>query len=102
MGIAMTMTDQGRPVSHHLQIHIYDRASGVPLVGASPLVTLTEKATGASRQVTNVRECMPPDDHGQGPHYGDNLYLVSGAYTIAVDVRDETAVVEDVLADAAH
>src|SRR3989304_1255629 len=38
MGSDMSMTDQGRPVNHHLEVHIYHKGSGAAVQGANPTV----------------------------------------------------------------
>lgn len=91
MGLEMSMTDQGQPVNRHLEIHIYQRASRTAVKGASPTVRVKNLGTGTVREFSSVRECSPPNDHGAGPHYGDNLYLPEGKYTITVAVRNESA-----------
>ena len=91
MGVEMSMTDQGQPVNRHLEIHVYERASRTALKGVSPTVRIKNLGAGTVREFSNVRECSPPNDHGAGPHYGDNLYLPEGKYTITVAVRNESA-----------
>ena len=101
MGSDMSMTDQGQPVDHHLEIHIYDKGSGAAVIGASPTVKITDQGTGASREYTNVRECLPPNDHGAGHHYGNNHYLSEGPYTITLGVGTDTAVFQNIVVKAA-
>src|SRR5437762_13578605 len=50
----MSMTDQGQPVNHHLEIHIYDKASGAVIKDKLPGITITNQASGASRKVDPV------------------------------------------------
>lgn len=91
MGAGMSMTDQGQPVNHHLEIHIYDKASGAEVIGARPEVRIENVFNGTLREFTDVRECLPPNDHGAGPHYGDNLYLADGEYLITIIIGGESA-----------
>lgn len=90
MGLEMSMTDQGYPVNRHLEIHVYQRSSGAALEDALPTVKIKNATTGASRELTNVIKCFPPFDHGAGPHYGNNLYLPDGKYSITVAVGNES------------
>lgn len=91
MGAGMSMTDQGQPVNHHLEIHIYHIASGDAVIGANPAVRIENLTTGDVREFSSVRECVPPNDHGAGPHYGDNLYLADGNYRVTIIVDNESA-----------
>lgn len=100
-GAGMSMTDQGNPVNQHLEIHIYSRGSGAAVLGASPAITIRNLASGETREFRDVRECVPPDDHGAGPHYGDNLHLPDGRYSITVTVGEESVVFEDIVVEGA-
>jgi hypothetical protein len=114
-GPALTMTmsfpnmsamDQGQPVNRHLEIHVFDRSSGGKETGLIPSVSITDKATGVSRELAESREtgaslgvsfvtaCLISKHREVEPHFGDNLYLPNGNYTITVGVGTETATAE--------
>jgi hypothetical protein len=89
----MAVTDQGQPVNRHLEIHIYDRSTGAKVKDVTPAVGFTDQATGASRGLANVLACLLAGLQPV-PHYGDNLYLSGGTYTVTVGIGNETAVFE--------
>jgi hypothetical protein len=71
-----------------------------------PSVSITDKATGVSRElaesqgigvfsrVSFVTACLISKHRGVEPHFGDNIYLPNGNYTITVGVGIETATAE--------
>lgn len=87
----MAMVDQGQPVNHHLEVHVFDKGTGEELLDLIPAVEITDQATGATRGLPNVSACLLSNHRETAPHYGDNLYLPNGAYSIAVGVQNETA-----------
>jgi len=92
----MTMVDQGQPVNRHLEVHIFDKQSGANVKSVVPIVTITNQATRTSRRLANVEACLTAKHREIEPHYGDNLYLPDGTYTVTVGVGQETAVFRDV------
>ena len=109
----MSTMDQQLPVNHHLEVHIFDRSSGAKLTDVVPTVRITDQATGASRDLANSHEtgasqgvsfvtaCQISKHREVEPHFGDNLYLPDGTYTITVIVGEETAVSENIVVKAA-
>ena len=96
----MTVTDQGMPVNRHLEVHIFDKRTGVEVKDPIPTVNLTDQTTGTSRLLANITAWLLSRHRDREPHFGDNLYLTNGMYTITVVVGDETAVLKDVLLTA--
>ena len=102
----MSVMDQGQPVNRHLEIHIFDKNSGAKVTEMIPTVNITDQATGASRELADVQEtgaslgvsfvsaCLISKHREGEPHFGDNIYLPDGTYSITVAVGDETAVVQ--------
>lgn len=88
----MTMTDQGQPVNHHLEVHIFNRTTGAVVNTMMPVITITDETTGATRTLANV---MAMYDITTGPsdlHFGNNVFLADGhMYTVGVTVGSETA-----------
>ncbi len=104
----MSMMDQGQPVNHHFEVHIFDKSSGAKVKDVIPTVTITDLATGSSRglatdqatgtsqRVAFVTACLISKHRVVEPHFGDNLYLPDGTYTITVNVGNETKIVENI------
>ncbi|MFI5340295.1 MAG: hypothetical protein ACHQ7N_10705 [Candidatus Methylomirabilales bacterium] len=53
-GMPMAMTDQGQPVNHHLEVHIYDKATGTVVTNVIPKIMVTNQATGAARPLASI------------------------------------------------
>lgn len=98
---AMATADQGQPVNRHLEVHIYDKGTGRELKEVVPTVTMTDQATGAPRRLPDVLACMISNHREIEPHFGDNLYLADGKYTVAVAVGDQIASFEPLVVKAA-
>ena len=102
----MSVTDQGRPVNHHLEVHIYDGATGAVVTDVRPTVNIMEPTMRISRVIGTRPEsvfllaCKLTKHLLHDLHFGDNLYLPDGNYTIAVDVDNEKAVVEGLVITA--
>ena len=102
----MSGTDQGQPVNRHLEVHIFDKSSGAKVTDIIPVVKITDLSTGASRELALSREtggsqgisfvtaCLVSRHREVEPHFGDNLHLRSGDYTLIVGIGDEAAVAE--------
>ena len=102
----MSMMDQGKPVNRHLEIHIFDKASGAKVKAVSPMVVIVnqetgtsselapDQATGGARGASFVTACMMSQHREVHPHFGDNLYLPAGKHTITVRIGEKTAVAE--------
>ena len=101
---AMTAVDQGQPVNRHLEVHIFDKKSGTKVKNLVPAVRITHSATGDSRElpadlhpsgeIPYVTACLLTNHRVKEPHFGDNLYLSNGEYSVTVSVGDETALFE--------
>ena len=96
-GSLMSMMDMGRPVNHHFEVHIFDKASVAELKNLIPEVTITDPATGASRGIPNVQACLLANHRVTEPHFGDNLNISDGAYAVSVIVGGETGLFESVV-----
>ena len=110
MEAAMTMVDQGQPVNHHLEFHVFDKSSGAELKNLVPTVRMTDLGTGDTREfrvdrhssgeVPYVTACLLSNHRVTEPHFGDNLHLRDGTYTIAIGVGNETTVLENIIVKA--
>ena len=104
----MATTDQGRPVNRHMKVHIYDRDSGATVDDLVPTITIIDQATGMTRELATDQALAASEgipfalacllaQHHVVPHFGDNLHLPDGTYTISVIVGGETAVAENIV-----
>lgn len=93
-GATMTVMDQGRPVNHHLEVHIFDRRSGAEVKSLTPQVTITGPGIATPRGLPDVRACLLANHRVIEPHFGDNLYLADGTYSVAIGVGTERAIAE--------
>jgi hypothetical protein len=78
------------PDWHHLEVHVFDKKTGDVVKSTNPVITVTDKATGLTRQVPLV--LMQGVVEGAGDyHYGNNVDLPKGQYTVTVVIGSETA-----------
>lgn len=96
----MTVTDQGKPINHHIEVHIFNKGTGAEVKDLIPTVRVADQATGTSRVLTNITACRISKHRETEPHFGDNVYLPDGKYTITVIVGQETANFKDVVLKA--
>ncbi len=96
----MTVTDQGKPVNHHIEVHIFNKGTGAEVKDLIPTVRVADQATGTSRVLPNITACRISKHRDTEPHFGDNVYLSDGKYTISVTVSSETAIFRDVVLKA--
>jgi hypothetical protein len=88
---AMATTDNGYPVNHHLEAHIYDKTSGAVVSSVTPAITITDEASGATRTVDDVAAMYDIQAGQNDLHFGNNVYLPDGTYTVQVTVGPESA-----------
>ena len=109
-GATMTFVDQGTPVNHHLEVHIFDKSSGAEIKDLVPTVRITDPATGGVRElaaqahpsgeVPYVTACLLTNHRVSEPHFGDNLHLADGTYSVTIQVGAETADTDISVTDA--
>lgn len=78
------------PDWHHLEVHIFDKKTGNVVRTITPVLSITNDATGQTQQVPIVVMqgiVEGPSDY----HYGNNVDLPKGQYTVTVDMGSETA-----------
>ena len=102
----MSSMDRRQTVNRHLEVHIFDKISGDKLTDLVPSVRLTHQETGASRELADVQEtgtalgvsfvtaCLLSKHRAVEPHFGDNIYLQKGTYTVIIGISKETAETE--------
>jgi hypothetical protein len=92
-GGSMTMPSDTTNISpdwHHLEVHIFDKATGNVVKTASPVLTVKSDTTGQSQLVPIVVMqgiVEGPSDY----HFGNNVDLPKGEYTVTVVIGSETA-----------
>ena len=96
MPMAMGMTDQGQPVNHHLEVRIYGKATGTVVTKVMPKITITNQATGKSRSLASISAMYDVKEGQKDLHFGSNLFLPDGKYTVLVVMGNKTAVFKDV------
>jgi hypothetical protein len=50
----LAMPDQGRPVNRHIEVAVYDKATGARLRSPMPRITITDRKTGRARTLQAV------------------------------------------------
>ena len=78
------------PDWHHLEVHVFDKRTGDVVKTSTPVITITSRATGQTQQVPIVVMqgiVEGPNDY----HYGNNVDLAKGDYTVTVVIGGETA-----------
>lgn len=84
MGTGMTMD------MRHLEVHVVDRATGKVITTAACAITVTNDATKTSTAVSPV--AMYGAKEGPSDwHYGNNVAMPPGSYTVKVAVNGEQA-----------
>ncbi len=78
---SMAMTDQGQPVNHHLEVHVYSRASGAVVKDVMPTISITNQ-DGAIRTLDMVMAMYDMKAGESDWHYGNNVYLPDGSYSV--------------------
>lgn len=92
-GGSMTMppdVSNASPDWHHLEIHVFDKKTGNVVKTENPMLTVKNDSTGQTQQVPIV--VMQGIVEGPGDyHYGNNVDLPKGEYTVTVVIGSETA-----------
>lgn len=73
--------------NHHLVVHVYDVATGNPVVGAKVEMTVAGPAPGTRRVRVPIVEMQAVGGGAKSTHYGNNVYLRPGRYTVFVTVN---------------
>lgn len=96
MPMMMTMTDQGQPVNHHLEVHLANRTTGAVIMDQMPTLTITD-AMGVSRPLDSVMAMYGVTAGISDWHYGKAVYLPDGTYSLRVQVGNEQAVFKSLM-----
>ena len=73
-----TMTDQGRPVNRHLEVAVYDKATGARLGSPMPRITITDRKTGRAKTLKAVTAMYDVKEVQGDVYFGDNIHLAKG------------------------
>jgi LPXTG-motif cell wall-anchored protein len=88
---ATSMTDQGQPVNHHLELHVYNKTSGAVVSDQMPTITIADSA-GKSRTLSSMALMYDVAIGQSDLHFGNNVYLPDGTYTITAQIGTGKAV----------
>ncbi len=75
--------------NHHLIVHVYDKASDKAITGATVTISYAQ-GSGPAHSLPIV-EMQAIGKGPQSTHYGNNLTLPDGTYTITVTANGNTA-----------
>jgi hypothetical protein len=90
-----TMTDQGMPVNHQLEVHISQ--NGMVVDSVTPVIRVTDTSTGQFRDLPAVMGMYSAQMGMSDFHYGQNVYLPDGTYLVEVMLGNDTATYHDVM-----
>ena len=91
------MTDQGQPVNCHIEVAVYDKATGAHLRDAMSRITITERKTGRSMALQAATAIYDPKEKQGILHFSDNVHLANGTYRVIVFVGGEQTVFKKVV-----
>ena len=75
--------------NHHLIVHVFDKASGKAVTNATVAISYAQ-GSGSARSLPIV-EMQAIGKGPQSTHYGNNLNLPDGTYTVTVTANGNTA-----------
>ncbi|MGB6985661.1 MAG: hypothetical protein WBD74_06770 [Candidatus Aquilonibacter sp.] len=88
-GAAPVSPDAASHPNHHLIVHVYDAASGKAITDATVTISYSQGTSPAHSLPIVEMQAI-----GKGPqstHYGNNLTLPDGTYTVTVTANGNTA-----------
>ncbi|MGH9123876.1 MAG: hypothetical protein ACRDZ8_04000 [Acidimicrobiales bacterium] len=78
--------------AHHLEAHICSKASGGPIQGANPAITVTPVAAPSTPQKVPIAVMQGVTSGVSDYHYGNNVLLAPGAaYTVVVALGGQSS-----------
>jgi hypothetical protein len=85
-------------VNHALDVHITVGDTDMIVSNVTPTIRITDKTTGASRDLPNVMAMHDMAMSASDLHYGQNVFLPDGTYLVSVLVAPgDTAEFRDVM-----
>jgi len=95
-GAQATATSMGDAnANHHVEAHIWD-ASGAVVSNIVPTITVMNQATGATWTMDQMMGMYDIQVGTSDLHFGNNIHLDDGTYTISVMIGSETATFSNV------
>jgi hypothetical protein len=89
-GGEMAMSMPGMPLTHHVEVSVKDLKSGAVITDKPVTIRVTNDATKHAENIP-VATMYGLDEGVAGTHFGNNVMLSPGAYTIVVTIGEETA-----------
>jgi hypothetical protein len=99
-GMMSDQMDQGMAANHHLEVHIAQADSGSVVMDVTPTIRITDKASGATRDLPQVMGMYGASMGMSDFHYGQNVFLPDGTYLVKVLVGMDSAEFRDVMVAA--
>jgi hypothetical protein len=97
MGAMETAMDQGMPANYHLEAQITANTNGSVIMNETPpTIRITDKSTGQFRDLPAVMGMYGAQQGMSDFHYGQNVYLPAGSYTVDVSLGTDIAHFNDV------
>jgi hypothetical protein len=92
-----TIIDSRLPVDHSFELHIWNKATGDPIGGSTKIeVMVKDWANGQTYIPDDLARMYDVDQGTKDMHYGKNIYLPSGHYSINLMVGQERVSFEDI------
>jgi hypothetical protein len=92
-----TIIDDRLPVNHSFELHIMNKATGAPITGTKVEVMLKDWANGRTYLPDDMVRMYDVDQGVKDMHYGRNIYLPAGHYTLDLMVGQERVSFHDVI-----
>lgn len=94
--VMMSMTDEGQPVNHHVEAHVYDTATGAAVSDVMPAISIMNQATNSSRDLQSLMAMYDVTVGTSDLHYGANIYVPDGIYTVTITIGQDKVTFKDV------
>lgn len=78
--------------NHHLVVHVYDAATGHPVLGAKVEMSVVGPAPARRRVRVPIVEMQAVGGGAKSTHYGNNVALQPGHYTVFVTANGKATV----------
>jgi hypothetical protein len=84
-----SMAGMSAPNWYHMEVHYYDKTTGLPVRGLDPVVTVTNAATGQV-QTLPIVTMQGLNEGARDFHYGNNIELPKGQYRATTVANGQT------------
>jgi hypothetical protein len=89
MANMVSMAGMSAPGWYHLEVHFYDKTSGLPVKGLDPVISVTNASTGKAQTVPIVT-MQGINEGARDFHYGNNIQLPQGQYHATATANGQT------------